>query len=79
LPALSCAAGYNIRWLMRAIVRLAARRSSLTPIGLGLYARISVVRLARALVGTLSSLHNAIGRLTGMRLLPFGPTARSET
>ena len=26
LHALSCAAGYNIRWLMRAIVGLAAKR-----------------------------------------------------
>jgi IS5 family transposase len=76
LNALSCAAGYNIRWLMRAIVRLAARRSSLAPIGLVLYARIRVVRLARALAGTLDSLHIAIGRLPDMRLLPFGPSAR---
>jgi IS5 family transposase len=76
LHALSCAAGYNIRWLMRAIVRLAARRSSLAPIGLVLYARISVVRLAPALLGALGSLNNAIGRLAGMRLLPFGASAR---
>jgi transposase, IS5 family len=76
LHALSCAAGYNIRWLMRAIVRLAAKRSSLAQIGLLLYARISVVRLAGALVGALGSLHNAIGRLAGMQLLPLLPSAR---
>jgi len=76
LHALSCAAGYNIRWLMRAIVRLAARRSSLAPISLVLYGRIGVVRLARALVGALGSLQNTFGRLAGMRLLPFSPPAR---
>src|SRR5574337_2132427 len=42
LHALSCAAGYNIRWLLRAIVRLAARRPSLALPDLALYARISV-------------------------------------
>lgn len=76
LHALSCAADYNIRWLMRAIVRLAAKRSLLAPIGLVLYARISVVRLARALADALGWLHNATGQLAGMRWLPFGASAR---
>jgi IS5 family transposase len=39
LHALSCGAGYNIRWLMRAIVRLTAKRSPLALNGLAFYAR----------------------------------------
>jgi len=55
LHALSCAAGYNIRWLMRAIVRLAAKRSSLAWPDLALYAQISVVRSSGTLLGALAS------------------------
>ena len=42
LHSISCAAGYNLRWLLRAIVRLAAKRSCLALNGLALCARISV-------------------------------------
>ena len=42
LHALSCAAGYNIRWLMRAIVRLAKKRPFLALPDLAVYVRISV-------------------------------------
>ena len=41
LHALSCAAGYNIRWLLRAIVRLAAKRLCLALPNVAMYARIS--------------------------------------
>lgn len=66
LHALSCAAGYNIRWLMRAIARLAAKRSFYALFELFAYARISVVRLQRALVGETGSVPGAIGRLAAM-------------
>ena len=66
LHALSCAAGYNIRWLMRAIVRLAARRLSCALSDLILWARITVRRLAHALAGPMSSALGAIGRLVGL-------------
>ena len=49
LHALSCAAGYNIRWLLRAIVRLAAKRHLFALPKLALYARISVMWPANAL------------------------------
>jgi IS5 family transposase len=65
LHALSCAAGYNIRWLMRAIARLAAKRSSLALSDLALYVRISVVRAPSSLMGTPASLLRAIGQLAG--------------
>ena len=49
LHALSCAAGYNIRWLMRAIARQLAKRLLLTLPDLVLYARISVLWSAHAM------------------------------
>jgi IS5 family transposase len=67
LHALSCAAGYNIRWLMRAIVRLAAKRLSCALSDLILWARINVPRLAHALAGPMSSALGAIGRLVGLQ------------
>ena len=60
LHALSCAAGYNIRWLLRAIVRLAAKRSSLALSGLALYARISVTSAQGFLLGELMALRQAV-------------------
>ena len=42
LHALSCAAGYNIRWLLRAIARLAAKRSRLVSLKLAMPGRISI-------------------------------------
>jgi IS5 family transposase len=48
LHALSCAAGYNIRWLMRAIVRLAAKRSFCALFGLLLWLPIIAAALVAA-------------------------------
>ena len=62
---LSCAAGYNIRWLMRAIVRLAAKRLSLAPFGLALYGQISVIGAGSAVSGAVAALRQAVGRLVG--------------
>ena len=42
LHALSCAAGYNIRWLLRAIARLAVKRSLLLFLKPAMPGRISV-------------------------------------
>ena len=42
LHALSCAAGYNIRWPLREIARLAAKRSRLLSLKLAMSGRISV-------------------------------------
>jgi hypothetical protein len=67
LHALSCAAGYNIRWLMRAIVRLAAKRSSLAPTDLALYVRISAMRASAILLGALGPLLVAFVRLAGLQ------------
>jgi hypothetical protein len=67
LHALSCAAGYNIRWLMRAIVRLAARRSSLAMSELTLYARISAIRSPGALLGALRLMLTAFFHAAGLR------------
>ena len=52
LHALSCAAGYNIRWLMRAIAALAAKDAKaffFALFGLGLWGRIRARGLANAL------------------------------
>jgi IS5 family transposase len=65
LHALSCAAGYNIRWLMRAIVRLAAKRLSLAPFGLALYGPISVIDAGSAVSGAVAVLRQAVGRWVG--------------
>ena len=73
LHALSCAAGYNIRWLMRAIVRLGAGRPSCALFDLLLWARISVVRIARMQAGMNGSL---LGRLIDMQLMPSGRLPR---
>ena len=73
LHALSCAAGYNIRWLMRAIVRLGAGRPSCALFDLLLWARISVVRIARMQAGMNGSL---LGRLIDMQLMPSGGLPR---
>lgn len=70
LHALSCAAGYNIRWLMRAIVRLAARRLCLAPIGVALYGRISLVVAATAAQRVVATLRQAIGQLLTLRVAP---------
>ena len=73
LHALSCAAGYNIRWLMRAIVRLGAGRPSCALFDLLLWARVSVVRTARMQAGMIGSL---LSRLIDMQLMPSGRLPR---
>lgn len=65
LHALSCAAGYNIRWLMRAIVRVAAKRLSVGQFGLPLYGQISVIGAGSAVSGAVAALRQAVGRLVG--------------
>jgi IS5 family transposase len=65
LHALSCAAGYNIRWLMRAIVRLAAKRPSLAQFGLALYGQISVIGAGSAVSGAVVALRQTVGRWVG--------------
>ena len=67
LHALSCAAGYNIRWLMRAIVRLAAKRLSLAQFGLALYGQISVSSAGHAAMGVVASLVQGFGQLLGLQ------------
>jgi transposase, IS5 family len=56
LHALSCAAGYNIRWLMRAIARLATKRPSYALFELVLWVRNSVAGLASSRARTVASL-----------------------
>jgi transposase, IS5 family len=65
LHALSCAAGYNIRWLLRAIVRLAAKRSSLALSGLAFYARISITSAQSSVLVALVALRQAIVQRVG--------------
>jgi transposase, IS5 family len=68
LHALNCAAGYNIRWLMRAIAHSATKRPSCALSDLTLWGRINVPRLAHALAGPMSSALDAIGRLVGLQM-----------
>ena len=65
LHALSCAAGYNIRWLLRAIVRLAAKRSSLALPDLALYVRITVTSATSYVLVALVALRQAIVQRVG--------------
>lgn len=58
LHALSCAAGYNIRWLMRAIAAQAAKDAKaffFALLGLSLWARIGALGLERALKPDMST------------------------
>lgn len=76
LHALSCAAGYNIRWLMRAIAAQAAKDVKaffLALFGLGLWDRIGVLGLVRALKLAVSTRPDHWPRWHGSR---FGPMAR---
>ena len=70
LHALSCAAGCNIRWLMRAIVRLAAKRLCLALPDLALYARIGALCTATALTRTVRAVRNALTHVLGWRSPP---------
>lgn len=59
LHALSCAAGYNIRWLLRAIARLAARRLFCALFERVLWVRISGAGLASAWMRAVASVRMA--------------------
>jgi len=74
LHALSCAAGYNIRWLLRAIVRLAAKRPFLALPDLVLYARIGALWSANALRAKLGTMLGALGRHAGFTAMLSRPT-----
>ena len=63
LHALSCAAGYSIRWLLRAIARLAARRLFCALFERVLWVRISGAGLGSAWMRTVSSLRMASAQL----------------
>lgn len=65
LHALSCAAGYNIRWLMRAIARLTAKRSSLALPDVAAYARITVTSARSYVLVALVALRQAIVQRVG--------------
>jgi len=71
LHALSCAAGYNIRWLMRAIVRLAAKRFSCALSELAVYARISAICSPG---GLLRALRSMLAGFVDLVSLPTPPT-----
>ena len=63
LHAISCAAGYNIRWLMRAIVAQAAKAAKAAFLALSkpaLYGLTSVLDALIALRGVLDSIGNAL-------------------
>jgi uncharacterized protein (TIGR00645 family) len=66
LNALSCAAGYNIRWLLRTILRLAAKRSTLALSDLALCVRIYVVLAPSSLMGGFVSMLWASVHLVGL-------------
>ena len=76
LHAISCAAGYNIRWLLRAIVRLAAKRHSFALPDLALYARISVLGSANALRRAFEFVVAAFARPTDFDKRPSWSTVR---
>ena len=65
LHALSCAAGHDIRWLMRAIVRLAAKWLSRAQFGLELRRRIGVIGAGSAVSGAISALLQAVDQSIG--------------
>jgi transposase, IS5 family len=76
LHALSCAAGYNIRWLMRAIVRLAAQRHCSALIGVPLHGRITVTGAGSVTLGVVAALRQAIDQLLTLRVSPPAPAAQ---
>ena len=54
LHTLSCAAGYNIRWLLRAIVRLGPKLFFLHPLILAVIARLRVKQVLASLQAALT-------------------------
>ena len=73
LHALSCAAGYNIRWLMRAIARLAAKRLLLALPDLARYAQIGALWSAHAVCRWFEIVTAAIGHHAGGDARPSWP------
>jgi len=73
LHALSCAAGYNIRWLMRAIVRLAAKRSFCALSELTVYARLSAICSPGGLLRALRSMLVGFADLVSLPTPPTRP------
>jgi hypothetical protein len=65
LHALSCAAGYNIRWLMRAIIRLAAKPLCLASIDVAPCGRIGGFGAGSAVSRAIAALGQAIGEWVG--------------
>jgi hypothetical protein len=65
LHALSCAAGYDLRWLLRAIARLAAKRLSLAPSAWRLMAPTSVIGAASTSSDAVAALRQAVGQFVG--------------
>ena len=79
LHAISCAAGYNIRWLMRAIVAQAAKAAKAVFLALSnpaLYGLNSALDALLALQGELSSIGSALRAGQRWRLLAL-PVAAS--
>ena len=76
LHALSCAAGYNIRWLMRAIARLAAKRPLLALPDLALYARISALWSANAVRRSFEIVTEAFGHHASFDARPSWSTVQ---
>lgn len=69
LHALSCAPGNNIRWLMRATVHLAAKRSLVAPFDPARYARIGVIGSANAAGGLPAIVAAALDRRASLDAL----------
>ena len=76
LHALSCAAGYNIRWLMRASVRLAAKWLLLALPDVALYTRISVLWSAHAVCRSFEIVAAAFGHHAGFDARPSWSAVR---
>ena len=76
LHALSCAAGYNIRWLLRAIAGKAAKDAKaflLALLGTAVGARLAADRAFRAIAGAVGLLIEAARGLSGSNLAQFEP------
>jgi transposase, IS5 family len=76
LHALSCAAGYNIRWLLRAIAGKAAKDAKaflLALLGMAVGARLTADRTFQAVAGAVGWLVQAASGLSGSDLAQFEP------
>jgi IS5 family transposase len=73
LHALCCAVGYNIRWLLRAIARVAAKRLFCALFKVALWARISVAGKARDCTRVLASMRTACAASLNLLASPSRP------